>query len=278
LSDVSVYICSQNVAILNQPFNRIKALIIDDEVIAIKNLKTIIDKNWSKEIEISGTAISTADAAHLIKEIQPEVLFLDIELRNENAFQFLEKMKPFSFEIIFVTAYDEYALRALKLNALDYILKPISIEELEVAIGKLRQKLSLNVPKDQENYSEIGARYIDKANLDRIVLKNTTSMKIVLLKNLFYIEAKRSYSCFHFMENGTPQTMLLSKPVSYFSDCLPQALFYRIHKSYIVNCSFISGFSIGGDQYLIELNDGTKLPLSRRKHGALQEFLKEFGK
>ncbi|MFA6151612.1 MAG: LytTR family DNA-binding domain-containing protein [Chitinophagaceae bacterium] len=259
---------------LNTKSGSIKAMIIDDEVIAVRNLKNIIEQNWNDKIEVIATVTSTTTAEKLIRELNPTVVFLDIELRNENAFQFLERIKHFSFDIIFVTAYDEYALKALKLNAMDYILKPICIEELGIAIEKLQNKYLGDGFETKEHYRTFGTQFLNRDYAEKIVLKNSTSLKIVLLKDLIFLEAKRSYSCFHFMENGLHKTMLISKPMSDFLDYLPERSFYRIHKSYILNGSFVSGLCLRGDQHWVELKDGTKLPFSRRKYSALQEFLK----
>lgn len=255
---------------------RIKALIVDDEIIACKNLRNIIEKNLHDRIEIVGMTTRTKEAEQMILELEPEVVFLDIELRSENAFQFLERIKPFSFNIIFVTAYDEYALRALKLSAIDYILKPISTDELESAIVKLEQKIAmekLSIENTVPDYKTIGDQYLNKESAERIVLKNSTEVRIILLKDIHYVEARRSYSCFYFEEQGIATTLLMSKPISDYDDCLPQDLFYRIHKSYIVNVNFIEKIYKEEDQHIAELSDGTKLPLSRRKYTALQEFV-----
>jgi two-component system LytT family response regulator len=247
----------------------IRALLVDDEMIALRNLRSLLEKNCSADIEICGMTASTAEAELMIRTLKPQVLFLDIQLRSENAFQFLERIKPITCEVIFVTAYDQYALQALKLSALDYILKPICTDELQLAVSKLRQRIHTNAATA---YPVPSAPEALSVSSDRMILKNSTDMRVVLLKDLFYIEAKRSYCLFYYRDDrGAPGSMLISKPLSDYADILPADLFCRIHKSYIVNYSFISRFCINGGQHSVKLTDGTALPLSRRKYNTLQE-------
>ncbi len=266
--------------ILNQKPKLIRTLLVDDEANACKNLKNLIQKHWNHQIEVSAIALNTKEAERLINDIQPDAIFLDIEMRGENAFQFLERIKPFSFEIIFVTAYDEYALRALKLSAVDYILKPISTEELDFAIQKLVEKLSLSkITKEliaENTYNTLGVQYLQNSSPDRIVLKSQSTVQVILFKDIYYIEAKRSYSCFHFSGSHEQSSILTSKPIADYIELLPSNLFYRIHKSYIVNCNYIKKLSQEDDQHTAILKDGTNLPLSRRRYIALQEFLQRY--
>lgn len=256
----------------------IRALLVDDELNACKNLQNILTTNFYNSIEIAGFALNTKEAEALIAETNPEVLFLDIEMRGENAFQFIERIKPFNFEIVFVTAYDEYALRALKLSALDYILKPINIVELAGAIKKLEQLLLLKERVQifaQENEISIsGNQYAAKTPPERIILKSQTESKIVSINKIKYIEAKRSYSQFYFEEENGHATFLMSKPISDYIEMLHDRFFYRIHKSYFVNCNYIKNLHKENDHYTVYLKDSTVLPISRRKYLLLEEFLK----
>src|ERR1700689_5825299 len=118
----------------------LNVLIVDDEMEACDNLKNILMEYVDKEINIAGIANNTREAEAQINNFLPDAVFLDIEMPNENAFHFLSRISPFGFEVIFVTAYDEYAIKAFKLNAVDYILKPISIAELTAAVQKLKEK------------------------------------------------------------------------------------------------------------------------------------------
>src|SRR5690242_12534892 len=119
----------------------IRAILVDDEIEACENLINIFRKYVPYPVEIIGVFHNTRDLEAGLPELKPDVVFIDIEMPDENAFQFLERLQEVNFEIVFVTAYDEYAVKAFKINALDYILKPISIEELNTAVQKLQTKL-----------------------------------------------------------------------------------------------------------------------------------------
>ncbi len=257
----------------------IRALLVDDELNACKNLHNILSANFYNSIEITGFALNTKQAEVLIAETKPEVVFLDIEMRGENAFQFIERIEPFNFEIVFVTAYDEYALRALKLSALDYILKPINIVELGNAIKKLEQHLLLKEKAytfNRENEISIsGNQYANKIPAERIILKSQNESRIVGINKIKYIEAKRSYSQFYFEDENGPSTFLMSKPISDYIELLPANLFYRIHKSYLVNCNYIKHLHKENEHFTVWLKDTTVLPISRRKYLLLEDFLKQ---
>ena len=146
----------------------IRAIIVDDEHEACINLKNIINDYIQIDINILDCAYSTLDAEEKIKALNPDAIFLDIEMANENAFQFLERLGQIDFDIIFVTAYDEYAIRAFKLNAVDYILKPINIDELAKAIEKLQQRIKYRriINNNPQGYQELA---------QQIRQKNTTA-------------------------------------------------------------------------------------------------------
>jgi two-component system LytT family response regulator len=178
-------------------------MLIDDEIDACKNLSALLQLYWADKINIFGIAQSTSDAERMMGQMQPDVIFIDIEMPGENAFQFLERISPVDFEIIFVTAYDEYALRALKLNAIDYILKPISLEELEGAIKKLEEKiLYKEVAKNyflSENFATLNSQLNGKTdNIHSIVLKNLTRTHVVNFDDVLYLEAQGNYVNFNF--------------------------------------------------------------------------------
>jgi len=255
-----------------------RVLLVDDEIIACKNLQTILKHYFKDEIEIVGMALDTKEAEIKIAKLQPEVVFLDIELGNENAFEFLNRIKPFSFEIVFVTAYDHYSLKALKLSALDYILKPISTEELELAVQKIRKKLS---PQARQIDISTGIQldhlnqHLDQGKKapEKMILKSKTHIRAVAFSSIIYIEAKRAYSAFHFTESGKDSVVLMSKPLAEYVGLLPDQMFFRIHKSFLVNTRYISSAVLKGDIHEVILINGKLLPLSRRKYLDLQEFM-----
>lgn len=258
---------------------QIKAIILDDEIDACKNLEILIRQKWQGLVDIIAIAHSTDQAEELIKNRLPDVMFLDIEMPGENAFQFLERLGKIPFEVIFVTAYDEYALRALKLNAIDYILKPICNEELDEAILKLQQKLLLtnkaNFYPNNENIVQFLGQIKNKTKPDSIVLKTRTGSFVVPFSQLQYLKAEGNYTRIFFEKNGQTQEQLTYNSLSHYEDIIPEFLFYRTHKSYIVNTNYIQKV-LKIEQCLIELKDGTSLTISRRRYQGLLEFIKVF--
>jgi two-component system, LytTR family, response regulator len=254
---------------------QINVLIVDDERGACENLKNILTEYAEDDICILGTANSTAEAELLIENTQPDALFLDIEMPNENAFQFLERVSPVPFEVVFVTAYDEYAIRAFKLNAVDYILKPISILELVEAVKKLKErieykKLMANVTT---SYTDIGKQISSRAKSQRITLREANSIEMVEFKNILFVEAQGSYSKVMFLKNNAAREKVMSVSLSDYEEIMPPEMFYRIHKSYLINCVHVKRI-IREEVGQVVINDEFTLPVSRRRFAPLLEFLK----
>ena len=252
--------------------NRIKVLIVDNEKKACNNLKNILLEFVDPEIDIVGISYSTLDAEDKINTYSPDAVFLDIQMPYENAFHFLDRLSPVDFEVIFVTAYDDYAVRAFRLNALDYILKPISISELENAVRKLKEKVRYKKVFVNKiiSYSEISEQVSKKLKIHKI---KTDDSEVVDFKDICFIEAQSSYSKMFFLSNGVIKEIIMSYPLSDYEEILPEDIFYRIHRSYLINCAQIKEISNEKNSQVILRNDIT-LPVSRRRFTSLVEFLK----
>jgi len=259
----------------NPEEKELTAVIVDDEPDACRNLAHILLDYIAPGIRIAGMAHDTAAAATLIKTHTPDVVFLDIEMPQENAFAFLERMQPVSFEIILVTAYDEYAVRAFRLNALDYILKPIDITELGNAMRRVQDRLRYRdiMRENALSYSMPPLPVPDMIKPGKITLRDNGSIEIVGFEDIIFIEARGSYSNICFLKNGKEKRMMMSRSVSEFEDLLPPSLFYRIHKSFLVNCQHIKSI-LKGDQFFVQINESTRLPVGRRRCSSLVAFLK----
>lgn len=255
----------------------ITALILDDEPDACKNLETLLRRHWNAAIEIVGIAQSTEKAEAIINQKKPQVIFIDIEMPEENAFHFLNRIERSSFEIIFVTAYDEYALRALKLNAIDYILKPISLDELEQAIKKLEERILLRMMTQsvlpEQNLTDLIGLFNGRKPIETITLRSKTETLILEFRDIIYIEAVGSYSNFHFEKNQTNCQILMSRPLSEYEELLPGNIFFRTHKSFIVNAKHVKRI-LKDENSQLELKTSTLLPLSRRRQQSFVEFLR----
>ncbi|MFA6152476.1 MAG: LytTR family DNA-binding domain-containing protein [Chitinophagaceae bacterium] len=254
---------------------KIKALLVDDEVDACDNLKELIEGFTDNDIEVAGIAYSTKDAEALIKELTPDILFLDINMHVESAFDFLARIGPVNFEIVFVTAYDQYAMKALKLNAIDYILKPVAIDELQLALNKIKSRLQLKqnyIP--WKTYGDISDQISGKKSIKNICLKENNRLEIVPLELIHFIEAMGPYSKFVYTTEGFEiQNMVVCTPVSYYEDLLFPLNFYRVHKSYIVNTAQVG--KVINDKQIVVLKSGEQLPVSRRRFHEFILYLKE---
>ena len=256
--------------------SRLNLLIVDDEKEACTNLRNILLDYIDADLVIAGIAHNTAEAEKQILLLSPDAVFLDIEMPNENAFQFLNRIGPVSFEVIFVTAYDDYAIKAFRLNAVDYILKPISIGELSNAVRKLKEKVLYKkaVAENKISYSDIARQMGTKARPHRITLKDNNNIEVVEFRDIFYVEAQGSYSRILFAKEGETKEITMSNSIAEYEEILPDDIFYRIHKSYLINCLHVKKILKEDSNYII-INDVFTLPVSRRRYALLLEFLKK---
>ncbi|MCF8449507.1 MAG: LytTR family DNA-binding domain-containing protein [Taibaiella sp.] len=253
----------------------LSVLIVDDEKDACENLKYILSEYIEEPISVMGVANSTREAEDLINKKRPDAIFLDIEMPKENAFEFLERVSPVNFEIVFVTAYDDYAIRAFKLNAVDYILKPISIPELSNAVKRLSERVSYKklIQKPSETYNDIGRQINNRSKALKITLRETNTIEIVEFKHILFLEAHGSYSRVIFLKNDVSKEKIMSVSLSDYEELLPPDMFYRIHKSYLINRLHVNNI-IRDDIGQVVVNNEFTLPVSRRRLATLIDFLK----
>lgn len=231
----------------------IKTLIIDDEPIIREGLKNII-KNEEINLEIIGECGSVSEAVTIIKACKPELLLLDINLPDGNGFDIIQKTAEHNYNVIFVTAYDEFALKAIKLGALDYILKPIDPDELVEAVEKCNTR---------NNKSVIERALISKETLEnkpkRIVLRLQDSFQVLEFDEIIYCNSEGSYTTFY---SNDGKKIMVSKSIKEYEKQLPEDLFIRCHQSYLVNVKYISKYEKEG--YLLLRNE-VRVPVSVRK-------------
>ncbi len=253
---------------------QIKAIIVDDEIVACRNLQHHLTQSPDVVIDIAGIARDTTYARILLEQHKPDVVFLDIDMPNETGLQFLEQIPHNSFEVVFVTAYDEYAINAFKLNAIDYILKPINPNELYKALAKVYERMLFRefAQKHPVSYQELARQVNNPALQDKIVLKSAGDIEVVELNNIVFIEAKGSYSKICYRKDGREKYITMSYPIADYEKMLPGDVFFRIHKSYLVNCMYVSSMEKGEHSYAV-LRNSNRLPVSRRRSNELGSFL-----
>jgi two-component system LytT family response regulator len=230
-----------------------KAIIVEDEIYIRKGLKTMIN-SLNKDITIVAECASVVEASNAIDTHKPDLVFLDINLTDGNAFDLLGQYQELNFNIIFITAYEEYALKALKKGAVDYILKPVDIDELETAIDKALLKKN-----PQEEFMKILSNRMFQQKKEKLILKLQEGLQIILIKSLMYCQSDKGYTTFY-MSDG--KSYLASKSIKEFEKELESHNFFRTHQSYIVNMDFVDRYDKTG--YVILENKKT-IPVSVRK-------------
>lgn len=252
---------------------QIRVLIVDDEAEACHHLSSIIRAKEDPAIEIIGIAHDTLAAEKIIAEEKPNAVFMDIEMPGENAIQFLERIAPVPFQVIFVTAYDAYAIKAFRMNAVDYVLKPISRTEVTDAIEKLKSGRHWDkTPEDADLYRSVSQQLSQRGPLPKMRLRSGNQLDIVDISDLYYIEAQRAYSKICFRAGGRDKVIVMSRALTDYEEMLPADLFYRIHKSYLVNCAHIKGL-VTTPVPAVVLQNEISLPVSRRRYASLLSFL-----
>lgn len=248
--------------------NKLTAILVDDMPNALQLLQNDIETNHP-EIEIIATAKSVVEAAKELRKNEPDILFLDIMLGDGTGFDVLEIFPNLKSKIIFVTASDEFAIRAFKFAAIDYVLKPYSDEELSIAIHKVKKYIQpnnerLNILKDTIATPNKKPKKISLHSLEKIV--------IVDLDEIIRCESDSNNTMFY-LENGTK--IFVTKTLKYFSDLLKSYDFIRVHQSHLVNLQFIKEFIKSDGGYLLLKNKKT-VPVSVRKKSEVIELLGKY--
>ena len=246
----------------------IRAVIIDDEPNNIDALRALIGK-FCPGVEVVGCADNLEDGYNTIKSTGPDLVFLDIEMPYGNSFTLLDRLKPVSFEVIFVTAFENYAINAIKHSALDYLLKPVNIRELQLAVQKAESEIQAN--NINSNIKNFVGQVDPAKNLDqKISLPSHNGLVFIKLAEFIRMEASSNYTAVYLTNKSK---LLISKTLKEFEDILPPAYFSRVHHSHIINHQFIKRYYHGRGGY-IEMEDGTHIEVSSRKK---ESFLAKFG-
>jgi two-component system, LytTR family, response regulator len=246
----------------------ITAVIIDDEPKNVRVLKNMISE-FCPEVSLLGEANNSNEGKQLIQQKKPELVFLDIEMPYGNGFDLINELMPIDFEVIFVTAFDKYMLQALKYSALDYLLKPVNIDELKWAVEHANVRIKKNSINQQlsvllENFKK------QESGLKKIAVPTAEGFDFILIEEIIRCEAQGPYT--RIFIKGS-KSILVSKPLKEYETLLPDTIFLRIHNSHLVNLNFIKKYNRGRGGY-IEMDDGTMLEVAIRRK---DEFLSRFG-
>ncbi|MBS1636107.1 MAG: response regulator transcription factor [Bacteroidetes bacterium] len=245
----------------------IKAIIIDDIEQARTTLKKDLDV-YAKDVSVIGEASGVVEGAKLLKSLQPDVLFLDIQMQDGSGFDLLDILKDIPFKIIFITASDAHAIKAFRYAAIDYLLKPVDPDELIAALHKFRQeKLNEN---DKYRLLNDSLKNHQKPN-SRLALHTQDKIHIVNIADIIRCESSVNYTEFYF--NGGKK-LLVTKTLKEFEDLLEDQGFYRVHQSHLINTKYIREFVKTDGGYIL-MTDGSNVPVSTRKRPDVIRMLEE---
>jgi two-component system LytT family response regulator len=245
---------------------KIRALLVDDEELARKNMAFMLNEHCP-EVDVVGEAANAKSARQIILNEEIDLLLLDIEMPNGSGFDLLEGLEgDFHFKIIFITAYHEYALRAFRFSAVDYLLKPINSDDLIAAIKKVRPG------KDEEPREKIEHLIENIAKkgeaMDKLALPSMEGLKFVELDNIIYCESQDNYTQF-FLTSG--ERIMVSKTIKHFEELLDPDRFFRVHRSNIINLKYIDKYVKGEGGYVV-MQQGNRIPVSRRRKEAFLQL------
>jgi two-component system, LytTR family, response regulator len=247
-----------------------KAILVDDEPDGIRTLEKMLERHCPSVI-IVATCSNAFAAKQEIERLQPDVVFLDIQMPGKTGLELLTEIETKNFEVIFVTAYNEYMLQALQYSAADYLLKPVDEERLIEAVSRVEKRLEEG--KKEEPTTTLLHNLAKTGNPSemRLCLPTLKGFIVLKLEEIIYCEAERSYTIFH-LDNG--KTVTVSKPLLEYDQLLRDTSFLRIHKSFLVNLLHVKEYQ-RGEGGIVILSNGAEIEVSRRKKDEFMMRVKE---
>ncbi|MBS1622393.1 MAG: response regulator transcription factor [Bacteroidetes bacterium] len=236
-----------------------RAIIVDDEILVAQNLNLLLNR-YCPEVQVLGMVHSASEAEKLIRAEEPDLVFLDVEMPGGNGFDLLRRFSQIRFGIIFVTAFDHYAVQAIKFSAIDYLLKPIDINELRAAVAKAQEQRksrsinqSLNILL--HNMAQPATR------LQKLSLPTLDGMTFISINDIVYCQSDGNYTLF-FLDNG--DKLLITRQIGVYEELLPEPLFCRIHRQYIINVNKVTRYVKGRGGHVV-MSDGQEIDVAVRK-------------
>jgi len=240
-----------------------RVLILEDEQHAQETLASLMQKQTG--FELAGIASTIEEAKQMVASLNPDLVFCDVMLPPHTSFEWLQQLDHIPFEIIFTTSFEEYAVKAFRLAAVDYLLKPISIEELELALEKFKDRKRSG--QNAENLHQLLTNLNGDASQRRIALPTLTGFLFVAIKDIVRCESDNTYTTFFTLDK---KKIIVSKTLKECERMLTDYKFYRVHNSHLVNLDYITEY-LKGEGGLVKMVDGSHVDVSRRRK---EEFLK----
>lgn len=239
--------------------DKFRTIIVDDEENAVSFIRSIAGE-YCPNLEIVGKAYNMRDGIEIIRALNPDLVFLDVEMPDGTGFDLLANFPDKEFDVVFITAFNHYAIKAIKFSAVDYILKPVNINEFIAAVKRVIRKRTSISPRSNENL-RILMENLKTAIPSRLAIPTADGMEYLNPKEILRIEADRSYSWFFLTGN---RRILVSKNLKEFQDILSDRYFFRSHNSHLINLKYVKRF-IRRDGGYIEMQDGIHIPVSRNR-------------
>lgn len=236
----------------------IRVFALDDEAPGLKNLINLIQRLGENDVEIVGQSSSPLQARAEVERLKPDLLFLDVQMPGITGLEFLSTFVTIQFEVVFVTAHEEYSLQAIKAGALDYILKPVSLDDVRQAFNKYRKKHSETHQQSEDSR--------------RLALPSKIGYRLVPVTEIRHVKGDDNYSTVHLVSGDN---IMISRTLKDVEEKLKPPQFFRIHKSHIINLSEVREYSLHDGGYVV-MNDGERLDISRRRLAEFREIIEQF--
>lgn len=244
----------------------INTIIIDDEPYCSEILCRMLESEHP-EIRIIAVCSNGIEGAASIKRLSPELVFLDVEMPKKNGFEMLEEFDTINFHLIFTTSYDQYAMKAIRFSALDYLLKPIDREELNLAIQKVNEKIQSPLPQQLELLMEKLRQ--PASRIDKVALPTIEGLQLIPVENIIYCESDDNYTRFFLKDK---RKLLVTRSLKDVEEMLEHYPFIRVHRSYVINMNEIEKYIKGDGGYLV-MSDGSNIDVARNKKEILLKKL-----
>lgn len=245
----------------------IKAIIIDDNPETRATNRKLLGEYFI-EIEVVGEAESVRDGYSLIQRTNPHLVLLDIELTDGSGFQLLQKLVPYTFKVIFITAFNHFALKAIKFHAIDYILKPVNATEFQVAVQSTLELINKDLSTAEQN-----EHFLQSINPNcgsgKIMLRTVNALHLVNIEDILYCKNDNSYTTFYFRSD---EKIMVSKGIVFYDEILAESGFFRPHQSYLVNIKHVKKLDKTDGGFVI-LDSGDEIPISARRKKSLIQIL-----
>lgn len=245
----------------------LKAIIVEDEKNSRETLKNLLEE-FCVDVEVVETAASVDEAVTKIASLHPDVVFLDIELQTGTGFDVLSQLRDINFEVIFTTAFEQYAIKAVKFSSLDYLLKPIDLEELQKSIEKAKKKKNQDVYKKQLETLMLNLKQ-QHPKLNKICLSTADGFEFINTADILYCKAEGSYTTFILNNNSK---LLVSKHLKEYESLLLEQQFMRVHNSFLINLNEVKKFVKSDGGYII-MNNNDTVSISRSKKDDFLELM-----